>query len=47
MKTSSQRLAILILAAALTALFSSGCGTVHGFGRDVEKTGDKIQHASR
>lgn len=47
MKTSTKRLAVLVLASALTALFSSGCGTVHGFGHDVEKVGDHIEHASR
>ena len=33
---------------ALTAAFAfvgmlGGCNTMHGFGQDVEKTGDKIQ----
>jgi len=46
MKTSTKRIVILILASALTALFGSSCGTVRGFGRDVEKTGDHIEHAA-
>ena len=30
----------------LIAGFSSSCSTARGFGQDVEKTGDKIQHAA-
>jgi predicted small secreted protein len=33
--------ALLLLAGA-----SSSCSTAKGFGKDVEKTGDKIQHAA-
>lgn len=47
-KTSSIRVfamatgaAVLLLAGATTS-----CGTFRGFGRDVEKTGDKIQNAA-
>ncbi len=32
----------------LTTLFMlNGCGTVHGFGKDVAKTGHEIQKAAR
>jgi predicted small secreted protein len=34
---------LLILTAALFALAGSGCQTSKGFGKDVEKLGDKIQ----
>ncbi|HKO87568.1 MAG TPA: entericidin A/B family lipoprotein [Burkholderiales bacterium] len=27
--------------------FMSGCNTVEGFGRDVEKVGDKIEKAAK
>ena len=47
MKTPSTRLISLVVASALVALFSASCGTVHGFGQDVDTAGDKIQHASR
>ncbi len=33
--------ALLLLAGA-----SASCSTAKGFGKDVEKTGDKIQHAA-
>jgi Entericidin EcnA/B family. len=36
-----KRLMALIVAAAVLTL--AGCNTVHGFGQDVEKLGDKIQ----
>ena len=40
-----------LLAVAAGALFllagvSTSCSTANGFGRDVEKTGDKIQNAA-
>lgn len=34
---------LLLLAVAFLALISTGCNTAHGFGKDVEKAGDKIQ----
>jgi entericidin A len=34
-------LALLIILLSLVAL---GCNTMAGFGRDVEKLGDKIEH---
>ena len=47
MKTTTQRLTLLLLAAALVALFSSSCGnTVRGAGRDVENAGNHIQRAT-
>ncbi|MEO5712310.1 MAG: entericidin A/B family lipoprotein [Luteolibacter sp.] len=46
-KKSSIRLFAITGAAMLVmAGFSSSCSTAKGFGRDVEKTGDKIQDAA-
>jgi predicted small secreted protein len=47
MKTKTSRILILLLASAMLALFSAGCGTVRGFGRDVEHVGDHIERAAR
>ena len=47
MKTSLKYTAILILASALAVVFSSGCGTVRGFGRDVETVGENIEQSAR
>ncbi len=46
MKTSRKNLILLILASALFAAIGTSCGTVHGFGNDVENTGDHIKAAS-
>lgn len=45
MNSSFQRLSLLclILTIALVGLATSGCQTSKGFGKDVEKLGDKIQ----
>lgn len=42
MNSPLKRLALLILAAVAVA-FATGCQTSKGFGKDVEKLGDKIQ----
>jgi predicted small secreted protein len=42
MKTLSLAIA---LAVALFGL--AGCNTIHGFGQDVQKVGDKIEDASK
>ena len=34
---------LLVLAAFGFALVLTGCNTWHGFGKDLEKAGDKIQ----
>jgi len=47
MKTKQQRIVMIIIASALLALFSTSCGTVRGFGRDVEHTGEGIQKSTR
>lgn len=47
MKTSTKRILALILSSAFFALFGAGCGTVRGFGKDVEKTGEHIEDSTR
>lgn len=44
MITLSKHILILLFVTTLLAIVSTGCkNTAHGFGRDVEKAGDKIQ----
>ena len=47
MNSSLKRLALLLLSTAILALVSTGCQTSKGFGKDVEKLGDKIQEKSK
>ena len=47
MNSSLKHLALLLLTAAFFALVSTGCQTSKGFGKDVEKLGDKIQEKSK
>jgi predicted small secreted protein len=48
MNLKMNRVAFLLVGAVLLGLFAAGCNTTKGFGRDVEKLGDKIeQKASR
>ena len=47
MKTSSTRIALLVLASAVFTLVGTSCRTVRGFGRDVEHVGGHIEHAAR
>ncbi len=37
----------VLLLSALVALFSTGCNTTKGIGKDIEKAGDKIQDAAK
>jgi predicted small secreted protein len=37
----------VVLVTFLWALLGTGCNTIEGAGRDVEKAGDKIQDAAR
>lgn len=37
-------IALFLLVA--TSYMMAGCNTVHGFGKDVEKVGDKVQEKS-
>ena len=44
-----QRLVTLLFAAALLVIAgaSVGCNTAHGFGKDMEKAGEKIQDGTQ
>ena len=41
-----KRIAIASLLAILTIGLLTACNTVHGFGKDVQKAGEKIEGAS-
>ena len=43
MNSIYRRALLAIVTAALVALATAGCQTSKGFGKDVEKLGDKIQ----
>jgi predicted small secreted protein len=47
MKTSPKSIIILMIASALFALFGVSCGTVQGFGKDVEKAGENIEKSAQ
>lgn len=47
MTTLTKRLVVLLCVTALLAIVSIGCNTAHGFGKDVEKAGDKIQEGTK
>ena len=38
---------LLLIALVGTMVVASACNTAHGFGKDVEKAGDKIQKETR
>jgi predicted small secreted protein len=43
MSSNPKRFALLLLGTAFFAFASTGCNTSKGFGKDVEKLGDKIE----
>ena len=43
MTTQIKRIVVLLFVSALLAIINTGCNTAHGFGKDVEKTGENIQ----
>jgi len=43
MNRLTKRLVVLLSVAALLAIVNTGCNTAHGFGKDVERTGEKIK----
>ena len=48
MKTyDSKTILALLFVAALLAIASSACNTAHGFGKDMENAGDKIQEKTQ
>ena len=36
-----------IVTLVLCMLFLAGCNTVHGFGQDVKKVGEKVENAAK
>lgn len=42
-----QRIVILFLAISTLVVAGAGCNTAHGFGKDVEKAGEKIQDGTK
>jgi predicted small secreted protein len=42
-----QRLAPFIMAATLLVILGAGCNTANGFGKDMEKAGEKIQDGTK
>ena len=47
MITLIKRIVLLLLVTALVAIAGMGCNTAHGFGKDMEKAGDKIQEGTK
>ena len=43
MTTHIKRIVVLLCITALLAIVGVGCNTAHGFGKDMEKAGEKIQ----
>jgi predicted small secreted protein len=43
MITLTKRIVVLLFVTTLLAIVGVGCNTAHGFGKDMEKAGDKIQ----
>ena len=47
MATLTKRIVVLLFVTALLAIVGMGCNTAHGFGKDMEKAGDKIQEGTK
>ena len=47
MTTLTKRIVFLLFVAALLVIAGVGCNTAHGFGKDMEKAGDKIQDGTK
>ena len=43
MTTQLKRIVVLLFVGAFLAIINTGCNTAHGFGKDVQRTGEKIQ----
>ena len=46
MMTLFKRIVLLLFVTALATIAGTGCNTAHGFGKDMEKAGDKIQEGT-
>ena len=42
----AKRLVLLLSLTALLAVLGTGCNTAQGFGKDVERAGEKIQEGT-
>ena len=47
MITQTKRIVLMLFVAALLATAVVGCNTAHGFGKDMEKAGEKIQDGTK
>ena len=47
MITITKRIIVLLFVTGLLAIVGMGCNTAHGFGKDMEKAGDKIQEGTK
>ncbi len=47
MKSSIHKSLVLLVIAGFLSLAGLGCNTAHGFGKDMEKTGEKIQDGTK
>ena len=47
MITLFKRIVVLLCISALLAVVGTGCNTAHGFGKDMEKAGEKIQDGTK
>ena len=47
MIASFKSIVALLCLTALLAIVGMGCNTAHGFGKDMEKAGDKIQEGTQ
>jgi len=47
MNSNMKRIVLFFVGAALVAVFGTACNTSKGFGKDVEKVGEKIQEKAR
>ena len=47
MTTLSKRIIVLFFVATFLAVAGMGRNTAHGFGKDVQKTGEKIQEGTK
>ena len=43
----TKRIVVLQFVTALLAIVAIGCNTAHGFGKDMETAGDKIQEGTK
>jgi predicted small secreted protein len=47
MITLTKRIVLPLFVTALLVIAGVGCNTAHGFGKDMEKAGEKIQEGTK